>query len=300
VREALPWSAVASRVEAELGEPIRCLGTLGRARPTRASWAAKAEHLGALVVKARKGDAADEKTRWCALYLPTLAERGYPVPEILWHGALDGDWYVSIQRRLLGQPLRSLDAALLDRVLELVELQARAEVDDSAFRHARNFAAYQSLVLFDGWDNVWQQAEQASPEAAEFCNRLRRELQPVWGHALAATDFSHNDLNLSNILVENGAVAGIVDWDEFGLNSRAADLTTLAFECAGSSAHAVDRLASRTIELAGSEGALCLVAYRAIAHLAALYRNTEAHMAPHVLNAAELVLERVRRYEHVD
>jgi hypothetical protein len=73
---------------------VRHVEDLGFSRSDRVTWAAEAEGLGALVVKARRGDQADEKTRWTAENLPLLARRGYPVPELVWHGSVAGDWHV--------------------------------------------------------------------------------------------------------------------------------------------------------------------------------------------------------------
>jgi hypothetical protein len=86
------WSDVEARLAAQLGVPISYVETLGQPRPRRLTWAAEAEPLGAVVVKARLGDRADEKTEWCATNLPLLGARGYPVPEIVWHGFLGSGW----------------------------------------------------------------------------------------------------------------------------------------------------------------------------------------------------------------
>jgi hypothetical protein len=69
---ALPWSAVAHRLAVELGEPIRYVDALDWPRDDRATWAAEAPALGKLIVRARRGDRADVKTRWCAEHLPLL------------------------------------------------------------------------------------------------------------------------------------------------------------------------------------------------------------------------------------
>lgn len=126
--EMLAWPTIAARLAGELGEPLRAASRLGRPRPSRATWAVETLQFGKLVVKVRCGDRAYEKTQWCAANLPRLGARGYPVPEIIWHGLLDARWHVVVQRRLPGPPLRSLTPPLLDAVLGLVELQADAGI----------------------------------------------------------------------------------------------------------------------------------------------------------------------------
>ena len=62
---------------------------------------------------------------------------------------------------------------------------------------------------------------------------------------------------------------GVVDWDEFGLGSRALDLIALAFDCERDGGHAAaDRLLARAAQVAGDDGLRCLVSYRAIGGLA--------------------------------
>jgi aminoglycoside phosphotransferase (APT) family kinase protein len=62
--------------------------------------------------------------------------------------------------------------------------------------------------LFDDWDQVWADAPRACAAAGPLCARLRRWLQPVWGLRLPPADYTHNDLNLSNILTDgHGSLA---------------------------------------------------------------------------------------------
>src|SRR5918911_3066776 len=110
---ALDWEPVERRVSAALGMRVRSATPLGKPRPRRATWAAESDAGEELIVKARRGDFADKQTPWAARYLPQLRARGYPVPEIVWHGPLDEEWYVLVQRKLPGCPLQALDDSLL-------------------------------------------------------------------------------------------------------------------------------------------------------------------------------------------
>jgi aminoglycoside phosphotransferase (APT) family kinase protein len=129
--------------------------------------------------------------------------------------------------------------------------------------------------------------------AGPLCARIRRWLQPVWGLRLPPSDYAHNDLNLSNILTDGDQITGVVDWDEFGLGSRALDLVVLALDCQERGAHAAaHRLLSSAASAAGSAGLRCLVSYRA---LAALAENTREGQASHAeIQAIEAVLTKLR------
>jgi aminoglycoside phosphotransferase (APT) family kinase protein len=107
---------------------------------------------------------------------------------------------------------------------------------------------------------------------------LRRWLQPVWGLRLPPADYAHNDLNLSNILTDGAQITGVVDWDEFGLGSRALDLVALALDCQRAGEHAAaNRLLARATPVAGSDGLRCLISYRAIGGLAVFAHERQAY-----------------------
>jgi aminoglycoside phosphotransferase (APT) family kinase protein len=90
----------------------------------------------------------------------------------------------------------------------------------------------------------------------------------VWGLRLPPADYAHNDLNLSNVLTDGSQITGVVDWDEFGLGSRALDLVVLAFdgERIGSQ-QAADHLLARAAAIVGRDALRCLVSYRALTQL---------------------------------
>ena len=263
--ESLDWA----RIERELGEPVYDARRLTPPKVSRATWAVRTLGAGELIVKVRHGDRADEKTRWCAGRLPLLGARGYPVPEFVWHGPLGGDWYVAVQKRLPGRPVTSLTGpqfdTLLDSLLDLVERQAGAGFP----AEDRDFAGYVANVLFDDWDEVWDDAPRSCPAAGPLCERIRGWLQPVWGLRLPPADFTHNDLHLTNVLTDGERITGVIDWDEFGLGNRALDLVVLGFDCFRiGERQAADRVLAQAAAVAGTGGRRCLVSYRMLAHLA--------------------------------
>jgi Ser/Thr protein kinase RdoA (MazF antagonist) len=289
------WPEVHLLVARELGERVDDPRPLAPAKQSAMTWAARAQGTGAIVVKVRESDdgRADEKAQWCAAHLPALGARGYPVPAILWHGMVSAEWQVTVQSRLPGRPLGTLDGPVLEEALGLVELQAGAGIADES----RDFTSYVANVLFDDWDDVWANAPRACPAAGPLCARLRRWLEPAWGLRLPAADYAHNDLNPSNILTDGNRITGVVDWDEFGLGSRALDLIALAFDCERGGDHAVaDRLLGRAARVAGGYGLRCLVSYRTIAGLAYFARERQAYgdsLGDAICAAVSAILDRL-------
>ena len=174
-------------------------------------------------------------------------------------------WHVTVHDRLPGHPLTTLGGRLLEEVLQLVEGQADAAIpaDD------RDFISYIANVLFDDWDQVWADAAPGRRGRRPAVRADQALAAAGMGLRLPPTDFAHNDLNLSNILIDGEKITGVVDWDEFGLGSRALDLITFALDCQQRGAHAAaGRLLARATSAVGSAGLRCLVSYRALAALA--------------------------------
>jgi hypothetical protein len=274
VAEMPAWREVQLLVARELGERLDDAQPLTPVRQSRMTWAARTQRTGPIVVKVRLGDGADEKTQWCIANLPALGARGYPVPDILWHGMISAQWHATVQSRLPGRPCTALDGPMLGAALRLVELQADAGIPAGD----RDFTGYVANVLFDDWDDEWADAPRGAAAAGPLCARLRRWLEPAWGLRLPPADYAHDDLNLSNILTDGTRITGVVDWDEFGLGSRALDLIALAFDCERGGDHgAADRLLARAAAVAGDDGLRCLVSYRAISGLAHYARERQAY-----------------------
>jgi hypothetical protein len=170
------WRRVAARIHASCGWSLRPLAQLGTPREGRRTWLAEPvgdDGPGRVIVKATANPFAPSRAAWAANAMGLLAERGYPVPALLWRGALDAGWFLVVQARLPGQPLRTLDAPTLDRLLALVDLQA-----DQAPRlgvGGWDLSWWIGVVLFQGWEHWWDAAQAAAPQTSR---RLRRLLGP--------------------------------------------------------------------------------------------------------------------------
>src|SRR6266545_3684782 len=161
------WSRVGARIQASCGWSLRPLARLGQPREGRRTWLAEPvgqPEPGTVIVKASANPFAPTRAAWTASALSLLGERGYPVPVLLWHGRLDGRWFVVVQARLPGQPLRTLDGPTLDRLLALVELQA--DQGQRLGEGGWDVSWWIGVVLFDGWEHWWDAAEEAAPQAS--------------------------------------------------------------------------------------------------------------------------------------
>ena len=200
-----------------------------------------------------------------------LRERGYPTFRTVAWGEVEGLGAAWVQERLAGTPIVGVPTPpVLDAVLGSVALQADA---DAGIVHHASVDWVRSVVHDDaaGW---WRAARATSPVSAAACDELAAWLGAV-GPPEPRTDWTHLDLNFGNLLVQDGALSGIVDTDHLGFGDRTVDLATLAFEYeraafAGgvtADAEVVGRLRDVAKGISGEAGWRLAVAYCTVSSL---------------------------------
>jgi phosphotransferase family enzyme len=152
------WPDAARAIAAEKGWVLRAPAVLGQPRADRCTWLAEGDQ-GPLIVKLIESTPALERSAWAAMVLRALQERGMPTPGLLWYGPLDERWWLVVQSRLPGEPARVLDRAVLDRLIELIELQADLDVGPGGW----DLSWWVGVVVFDGWEGWWEDVERAFP-----------------------------------------------------------------------------------------------------------------------------------------
>jgi hypothetical protein len=83
-------------------------------------------------------------------------------------------------------------------------------------------------------------------------------------------------------------IIGVVDWDEIGLNSRAADLTSILFDRHALALHGTPGLTprggavlrDRIVAIAGEDGLRCTIGYAALARLGITCRRRQPPVQP--------------------
>jgi aminoglycoside phosphotransferase (APT) family kinase protein len=154
-----------------------------------------------------------------------LRARGYPVPRYPYEGTIDGAEY-GIQEVLPGVPMGSLEARYIPRLLELNDLQAGLAPLPS--RGWRGMLVHSVLEGFAEYC-VIATLRDYSAATAEFLARLQEMVRTYADLALPTTDIVHFDFTPSNILVADGQISGVIDWDAPCAGDRAFDLATLLF-----------------------------------------------------------------------
>lgn len=188
---------------------------------------------------------------------PTVAalrRNGYPTPEVLGTGALDGDrsyllteWIPHGSR---SEPNRQRVEALLDAALVHAEVRPPAGRDWSAMVTSFLNGGVRDLAFH--------------PSIAPLAERTL-DLLPAPVPALAGGHFVHGDFSVENALFRGDVLHAVTDLDGFGTGTPAIDLTALA-------AHLdpdLQRLViERGVELAGADAVAACLCHRVLAGLA--------------------------------
>ncbi len=180
------------------------------------SWAPRVERAAKLVEKARAA--------------------GYPTPAWLAVGtASDGSPY-ALQEFVEGtQPAdaSTIDKALAEQLVEICETQ-RGLADDAE----TSWSDYVRGIVFQGWDGMWETVRSYDETSADLIAGYDRVCRPYRDVELPSADMVHGDLNVGNLIVHEGRIAGIVDIEAAAGGTRAYDLIALATSAARDNAPA--------------------------------------------------------------
>nr|BBH85595.1 hypothetical protein KTC_03460 [Thermosporothrix sp. COM3] len=159
--------------------------------------------------------------------LERLRSAGYPVPVYEVWGETDEGAYL-IQRALPGAPSATLTEAQLLRLLELNTLQV-----GRAPEGARDWPREVVQTVLFGGQGYCEHASllHHSEETAALLRQLQRLVRQ---HQDAIStpvknDIVHFDFHPANILLHEGEISGVIDWDGACIGDAAFDLVTLFF-----------------------------------------------------------------------
>jgi aminoglycoside phosphotransferase (APT) family kinase protein len=215
---------------------------------------------------------------------------GYPTPAWLAVGTTAAGSPYQLQEFVPGLPLRdasTLDETLARELIAICETQRDLVPEDGV-----SWSTYSRGVVYDDWDGVWERVRGYGGEAAELLERYDVLCRPYRGHSLPEDDLVHGDLNVGNLIVDNGRIAGIVDIEAAGGGSRAYDLISLATSAARDGSHAgVDELFLEAALRAGGRAAVAVCAGSGFATIAEFVHERSKYPVDRVNHGARRVLE---------
>ena len=151
-----------------------------------------------------------------------LLARGYPTPRYLHWGADATDRRYSIQEFMPGGELGTLSPDTLDVLFDLNDRHA-----DLHLQTTQDWATYVRATVFEGESRWADLMRTHSPETAALWRDFERAAAAHRDVTLYDGDFVHADFHTGNVLVEEGRVTAVVDFEHGGKGTRVQDLCTL-------------------------------------------------------------------------
>jgi hypothetical protein len=230
-----------------------------------------------------------------------MRRRGYPTPAWLGVGATATHvWH--LMDFVDAAPAPELTQSLVEQLMEIIELQAG-----------------QASEPYDHWSYAWRVAtgQESAVAGLDFNETpeqslLRQSVARLSGYSSVvsalverlrlvcadvkppreAPDMVHTDLNPSNVLVRDGAVAAVVDIGNAGSGTRATDLTNLVWNTFQDPLDGVRRrLWTRILVLVGWEGAAVLAATQILLMLEVPIRHGRHDVVPGVVKRGHRALD---------
>lgn len=184
-----------------------------------------------------------------------IRKSGYPTPEWLAHGVTSAGYLYSIQEFIPGEPLARLDLAAAEVILELVCLQRTlsppTSLSWSSYMREHVFGEHESHETLAAAGGT---IARALVEALEFA-------RPYESDVLPDEEMVHCDLSISNILVHEGLLSGVIDIDAAGRGCAVYDVLSAAMNGVfwNADPDAVSRLHRFAFETYGP-GPVCIAA----------------------------------------
>jgi thiamine kinase-like enzyme len=154
-----------------------------------------------------------------------LRNLGYPAPEYVAVGIAGETWYV-LQTAMRGDPIGNrISLALLPQLLHLNDLQ-RGQGESISEEPARIIRG-----VMDGYAEfcIIDTIRTYSAESAAMLDRLQRLVTANASECPRRNDIVHFDFHTNNVLIEDGRVTGVIDWEGSESGDCAFDLATMLF-----------------------------------------------------------------------
>ena len=235
------------------------------------------------------GEGSEFRVRQTVEIVRRLRTMGYPAPDFVVSSSGSG-WRYLVYRILPGTPGAALTPALLKRLAELNRLQA-----DAASEFAEGWPARIVESIEKGFPHwcLHDSLATYSRETAEMLAELKGTVSMVAGVQWRTTDAVHFDFHTANILVENGAVSGVIDWNGCCAGDRAFDLTTLAFYALEDSGVAT-WLLDRALEVSGSPAVALYLSHMIVRQLDWSIRKHDRATLAGSLTVSRIALRLIR------
>jgi aminoglycoside phosphotransferase (APT) family kinase protein len=225
-----------------------------------------------------------ERIRLAQRITAHLRTLGVPAPQYVLADTSPDNLTYWIQTALPGAPPQSLLPSHVDRLLELIEIQAGRALSTEI-----NWSDYVRAVVFEGESGWRDSLLHYDADTRIVLARLTQLVADKHTTILRGDDIVHGDLALENVLVVGATVRGIVDWDAAGCGDRCLDLSKLVFYSYADSRLRAP-LQAQMLSISGSDAYAIYLAYNILAQLDwSIHHHTAASVVLGVGSAHQIL-----------
>lgn len=153
-----------------------------------------------------------------------LLSLGYPVPKYIYSGSISHGLYW-VQQELPGGPLwKNPTVEQIENILSFLLLQKNQAVSEK-----QNYSLLIKDTVFGKRLGGLRSIQNYSSEIREFLDKLILSIKDLEGLALPKSDIVHGDFSYHQVMVDDGKITGIIDWQEAGCGDWLVDLTRLIY-----------------------------------------------------------------------
>lgn len=154
-----------------------------------------------------------------------LRTLGYPTPRYLLAGRLHEEGLYWVQEQLPGEPLW-VDSTVeqVEQLIGFLKLQRNQSVSKE-----QNLSQLIKAVLLKGRGGMTDKLKNHSDETRTMLDDAMDLAEGAADLPLPDTDIVHGDFSYHQAMVEDGRIAGIIDWQEAGCGDWLIDLTRLIY-----------------------------------------------------------------------
>jgi Ser/Thr protein kinase RdoA (MazF antagonist) len=187
---------------------------------------------------------------------------GYPVPTYITFDATDRGTY-SLQTELPGTSLEPT-VDVINQLTGFIELQKGQTISEV---QGQDWVWYMNSVVFRGEFGNVRALMQYSPETSALVADIEGLVAGLDGKMLPQTDLVHGDMGVRQVLVLDGKVTGVVDWDQAGYGDRTMDLASLWYSLLAY-AEPRDAVMQHMLEVADKDTIKIYAAYKMLSLIA--------------------------------
>jgi len=188
-----------------------------------------------------------------------LAGLGYPVPKYLVTGSTDRGTY-SLQSELPGMGVEPTPQAVTS-LLHFIDLQRNQAISEV---QGQDWVWYLMDVVFRGEWGLVRALMQFSADSSVLVTDIENLVLGLQGKMLPKTDLVHGDMGFTQVLLQNGAVSGVLDWNQAGYGDVTQDLMSLWYSLLGY-ADSRDLVLQQALQQSDREAVRIHAAYKMLA-----------------------------------